>query len=134
MPFDLKLDVTSGDITIPSRLVTGEDLVIQKCRIRTETFAGEWRLDSRHGAPYVKWLDEANVPTEQIETYFKAEYEAVEGVRHAVVTAELDDNNVIDIDAEIYIDQDDAPDFRLDAVIRPDQPAVIRAIRIGGIL
>lgn len=133
MSLDIKL-TESGDITIPTRRVTGEDLVIQRCRIRTETWFGEWILDRRVGVPWARWLQETPAPLTQIEDFFRAEYGDVTGVRKADVTAEIDDDLTILIDAKIYIDQRDEPSFALEAAVAPDQPAVISIYRTAGIL
>lgn len=131
MPIDVKLD-TAGDITIPTRIARGEDLVIQKVRGRSETHLGEWILDSRDGVPWLRWLDQTPIPETQIEDFLKAEYEEIAGVRRADVTVTPNAYQTsADISVQIYLDQDDAPDFRLDVSIAADEPAVFRITRLS---
>ena len=131
---DIQLD-ENGDISIPTRPCTGEDLIIQKVRIRSETFFGEWILDSRKGVPWLAWLDETPPPLEQIEDFLKVEYEEIDGVRRADVTAtESEDLLTIHVDARIYLDQGDSPTYQLTATLAADEPTVFRVIRLAGIL
>lgn len=63
---DLALD-ENGDLELPARLVAGEDLVIQRLRVRLNTHLGEWPLDTARGLDYAGWTGRLPVPLTEIE-------------------------------------------------------------------
>jgi hypothetical protein len=134
MPIDVKLD-DSGDITVPTRIARGEDLIIQKCRGRAEMHIHEWILDSRLGVPWLEWLEEVPVPEQQIQDFLRNEFEGIVGVRRADVSlTSANYGRSWTISVIIYLDDSDAPDFRFEAIVEAEDPAVFRLVRSSQVL
>ena len=134
MPLDVQLD-DDGDITIPTRICTGEDLIIQKVRGRAETFLGEWILDTRVGVPWFEWLEEVPPPEQQIQDFLRVEFEDIDGVRRADVQVVSDTYGVVwTINVSIYLDDNDAPTFNFEAFVEAENPAVFNIKRSSTVL
>lgn len=105
MSYDVKLDANL-DISIPSSFVKGEQLIIQKCKMRLEAYRGEWILDSRYGQPWLEWVDrgvsEANL--NQISDVLRLSLEEIDGVRKAVVTTSATPEGEVSISIVITLD------------------------------
>lgn len=132
MASDIRL-TADGDITVPTRAVTGINLVIQRVKIVLNRWRGDWIMDSRVGIPYLDWLDDAIPNPVEIEDFLRAEIEAVEGVITARVAAEQVDA-VVQITVDVRISQDAAPaNVRLVATVAPDEASVIRVVHLAGV-
>lgn len=53
---DLAIDWSTGDLSVPIRLVEGVDAIVQNMRIRLRFMLGEWFLDQRLGIPYIEQI------------------------------------------------------------------------------
>lgn len=51
---ELALNVTTGDLDLPVRIIRGAPAVAQRVRVRFRWFLGEWFLDKRQGVPYYR--------------------------------------------------------------------------------
>jgi hypothetical protein len=49
---ELALNLTTGDLLIPPKIIRGAEAVAQRVRVRFRWFLGEWFLDERLGVPY----------------------------------------------------------------------------------
>lgn len=134
MSYDVKLDATM-DITIPSEFISGEDLIVQKCRLRLETYRGEWILDSRYGQPWFDWIDQGVSQTNltQIEDTLRVSLEEIEGVRKAATTATAQADGTVSINIVITLD---ASENRvvLTTTTDPEGTTRVRAAFGGGVL
>lgn len=54
---DLALN-PDGTLAFPLRILDGPELVVQRVRIRLNTFRGEWLLNERAGIPWIEWISE----------------------------------------------------------------------------
>lgn len=69
-----------GDLTVPSRLVRGHDLVLQRVRVRLHTHLGEWILDQGVGLPYADWRARKPIPLQEIVAAVRREIVDTPGV------------------------------------------------------
>lgn len=108
MSYDLKLDERTHDIMLPTRLLSGRELIRQRIRIRFETGTGEWFKDPLGtGLPFIGWLEQKPLPLVEIANSFALEAEEVDGV---VATQDFDasvgSDRIVRITGEIYYDPD----------------------------
>ena len=80
------------NLLIPTRLIEGTELVVQRIRVRLNTFLGEWLLDSRVGIPYIQWKDApTQLTSTAIESTIVAQISSIPGVdRVENISAVLD--------------------------------------------
>lgn len=75
------LDLVSGDLAFPIRVLRGPEAVVQKIRCRFLMYSGEWFLDQRLGVPYYRDILIKNADPLVISSVFKAVLLSVPGVK-----------------------------------------------------
>jgi hypothetical protein len=63
---DAAIDPLTGDLELPTRLIRGEALVIQRIQARLATHLGEWPLDTDYGLDYAGWAGTVPPPLDAI--------------------------------------------------------------------
>lgn len=87
---DFALDLATGDLEIPLRLVDGADAIAQRLLVRMSFFKGEWFLDTRLGIPYLENVFVRNPDLPFIEAMFRKVIKTTPGVDKVLsYTAEL---------------------------------------------
>lgn len=56
--YDVRIDPETGDLPKVPRHIKGDDLILQRVRLRVNTHFGEWFLDQREGLPYQDWAQQ----------------------------------------------------------------------------
>lgn len=84
MSHDVRL--VDGDLPHLTGPVRGDDLTMQRARVRLRTFRGEWVLDAAAGLPYLDWA-QRKTPAEVVALAVAAELEATPGVKRADLRA-----------------------------------------------
>jgi hypothetical protein len=78
---DVALDPTTGDMVVPTRLITGLELIQQRIRRRLQRGTGEWFLDpAGTGLPLLAWREQKPPRIAQILQRLQDEIKAVPGV------------------------------------------------------
>lgn len=80
MSADVYLDPVTGDLPSSFRFATQTELILQRVRIRIETFFGEVLLDQRAGLPYLRWRETKRPPLAEVLSLIRREVESVPGV------------------------------------------------------
>ena len=93
MPYDVKLDA-NGDIYESTQVVTGDELIAQRIRIRLQTHLGEWLLDTSQGMPYIDWADTLPLPVTEVRQKILDELTTTPGVL-TVTSLVVDVDNVL---------------------------------------
>lgn len=116
---DLALDLLTGDLEFPPRLIYGAEAIAQRIRVRFKWFFEEWFLDQRQGIPYYRDILIKNPDPVLISFIFRRALLTTPGVvsvskfnaslnkstRHLTVNFEatLSDNGILTADAEPFI-------------------------------
>jgi hypothetical protein len=78
---DVALDPTTGDLVVPTRMITGLELIQQRIRRRLRRGSGEWFLDPAGvGLPLLEWRQQKPPRIPQILQRLQDEIRAVPGV------------------------------------------------------
>jgi len=80
MGFDAEIDPLTGDMRIPTRLVTGPALTLQRVRVRFQTFFGEVLLNRFVGLPFIEWRQQKPPDLVAIGSVLLAELAGTPGV------------------------------------------------------
>lgn len=78
---DLALDISTWDLELPPRLITGADMIAQRIGIRFKFWLGEWFLDTREGVPYIEQVLVANPDLSLIRALFRRVITSTPGVK-----------------------------------------------------
>lgn len=76
---DIRLD-DDLDIAVPTRLVTGIDLVKQRIHVRLATHRGDVLRDAKLGLPWVDWFGLKPFPFATVAARIRREIEGIPGV------------------------------------------------------
>ena len=138
MAFDAEINAVTGDMRIPTRLITGADLVVQRARVRLGTFFAEYILDQFVGLPFLEWQQQKPPDLAAIGAVIFAEMSETPGVVRVVDFAVTFDNSSRTLRAAgnvVIEDADDADDatFAFVTLIAPGNstPAVVMFHRSG---
>lgn len=80
MTHDARIDPITGDMSIPTSLITGPELTAQRARVRLATFFGEWILDQFVGLPFLAWRQQKPPDVDAIGAVVLAELISTPGV------------------------------------------------------
>lgn len=80
MAFDAEIDTVTGDMRIPTNLITGPLLIVQRVRVRLGTFLGEYLLNQFVGLPYLRWRQQKPPDLTEIGAVVLAEISTTPGV------------------------------------------------------
>lgn len=125
-----------GDLSVPSRLVSGYELVLQRVRLRLGMHRGEWLLDASVGGDFVGWRERKPAPVTEIVQWVRDEVSSTPGVlREIGMTGRVDTQGVVTVTGRFLLeplDGDDPPEVALSVVARGNaQPHVITFHRIA---
>ena len=80
--------LTDGlDLRPRTTLVTGDELVGQRVRLRLQQAEGDWVLNASHGLPWLDWLTTKPFPQDVALARIRQEIEAVPGVQQVQTLA-----------------------------------------------
>lgn len=80
MSADVYLDPATGDLPASWRFANPTELILQRIRIRLETFFGEWILDQSKGLPIEDWRKFHQPPLDEVLALVRREVSTVPGV------------------------------------------------------
>lgn len=105
---ELALDLTTGDLFFPPKIIHGAEAVAQRVRVRFKWFLGEWFLDQRQGVPYYQDILIKNPDPILISFIFRRVLLSTPGVRSvASFNASLDrQSRTLTVDFEATLDDD----------------------------
>lgn len=69
-----------GELTVPTRIVSGYELVLQRVRLRLGLHLGEWVLDTSQGGDYAGWREQKPAPISEIVQWARREIASTPGV------------------------------------------------------
>lgn len=99
----------NGDIHTQTKLVAGRDEVIQRVRIRLNTFLGEYPLDSRVGIPWIQWQSLRGIPVDQIGERIRLEVATTDGVLRVTNFSATKNGDRVEVDGTVVLEDDVEP-------------------------
>lgn len=105
---ELALDVATGDLAIPVKLLKGADAIAQRIRTRFRFVKGEWFLDKRLGVPYFDYILIKNPDPVLVSAIFRRVLMTTPGVKQVKrFTATLDKaTRTLTVDFEALLNDD----------------------------
>jgi len=112
MAFDVEIDTLTGDLRIPTNLITGPALILQRVRTRLSTFFGEYLLNRFVGLPYLAWREQKPPDEAAIGAVVFAEISTTPGVIRVTSFAVAFDNatRALRIEGDVVIEGLDPAD------------------------
>ena len=114
MSADVYLDPMTGDLPPAFRYASDTELVLQRSRIRLESFLGEWLLDQTKGLPYLDWRKVKQPPLDEIVNLVRREISTVPGVLRTSDPSGSVDGEVISVSMTVAIPEADSFRVRID--------------------
>lgn len=114
MSADVFLDPVTGDLPASFRFATPIELILQRARIRLETFLGEWLLDQSKGLPYLEWRRVKQPPLDEVLNLVRREIEDIPGVLRTEQPLIEIVNETVRVELTIAVPDDDSFRVRLD--------------------
>lgn len=120
---DLALN-SDGTLAFPMRIISGPDLVVQRVRLRLNTFQGEWLLDARQGIPWIEWISEPP-GLAVIEAFLLRRIASTQGILRVEEFSVTQNDETLVVTGRLILDSDD-PAISLEAELDP----VLGAVRV----
>lgn len=114
MSADVFLDLLTGDLPPSFRFATSIELILQRAKIRLETFLGEWLLDQTKGLPYLQWRRFKIPPLSEVLNFTRRELSTIPGVLRTSDPAIEIVEGVIQVSMTLAVPDDDSIRVRID--------------------
>ena len=128
------LALVNGDISVPSKTVTGPELVRQRVLLRLRQWTGEWILDVRTGLPWWDWMRAKPAPIDEIVAAIRTEIATTPGVRSVDSLTRTYSNRTLSVVAEVTLEDGTSGALSLSSGAAPpgDSSAWVLAWRPSG--